>query len=163
MQAPFKNLELKSTQRPSSTPRPAVDERTGPKGSENEFHASPGPRSAANRPIFVVGCPRSGTTLLYHSILSSGDFALFPREFGTFQVLSAKFPDLTSSRARKKLLEFFVRTKNFTATGLERSEIEPRILRECQNIADFLRIVMEEMCRKQGVRRWAEKTADHAL
>ena len=34
---------------------------------------------------------------------------------------------------------------------------------ECRNGGDFLRIVMEEMCRKQGVERWAETTPDHLL
>jgi hypothetical protein len=34
---------------------------------------------------------------------------------------------------------------------------------ECQNGGDFLRIVMEQMCRKQGVERWAETTPEHLL
>ena len=33
------------------------------------------PRSVA--PVFVVSCPRSGTTLLYHMLLSAGDFAVY--------------------------------------------------------------------------------------
>jgi hypothetical protein len=32
---------------------------------------------------------------------------------------------------------------------------------ECQNGGDFLGIFMEEMCRKQGVERWAETTPEH--
>jgi len=34
---------------------------------------------------------------------------------------------------------------------------------EYKNGGDFLRVVMEEMCRKQGVERWAETTPDHLL
>ena len=34
---------------------------------------------------------------------------------------------------------------------------------ECRNGGDFLRIFMEEMCRKQGVERWAETTPEHLL
>jgi hypothetical protein len=115
------------------------------------------------RPVFVVGCPRSGTTLLHHMILSAGDFVLYPFESDTFAYLGTKFPDLSSLKHRKKLLEFFLRTERFAELGLERSDIEPRILRDCLNIGDFLRILMEEMCRKQGVHRWVEKTPDHAL
>jgi Sulfotransferase family len=34
---------------------------------------------------------------------------------------------------------------------------------KCQNGGDFLRIVMEQMCLKQGVERWAETTPEHVL
>lgn len=115
------------------------------------------------RPVFVVGCPRSGTTLLYHMILSSGDFAIFPLESSTFSFLGLKFPNLGSIRERRSLLEFWLGSGWFAASGLDRSNIESRVLEECRNIGDFLRIVMEAMCRQQGVRRWAEKTPFHAL
>src|ERR1700746_116892 len=104
----------------------------------------------ATKPVFVVGCPRSGTTLLCDMIQSSGDFTYFPGESEAFTILGAKFPNLTSARNRKRLLEFWLRSENYARSGLERSDIEARILRECRDIGDFLRIVMEEMCRKQG-------------
>jgi hypothetical protein len=119
--------------------------------------------STSARPVFVLGCPRSGTTLLYHMILSSGDFAGYPFESDTFRLLGPKFPGLTFLRNRKRLLEFWLRSENGARSGLDRSDIEPRVLGECRNIGDFLRIVMEEMCRKRGVHRWAEKTPDHVL
>jgi hypothetical protein len=34
---------------------------------------------------------------------------------------------------------------------------------ECQNGGDFLRIIMEAMCCKQGVERWAETTPEHLV
>jgi hypothetical protein len=70
---------------------------------------------------------------------------------------------LTSSRNRERLLEFWLRSENGVQSGLHRSDIESRVHRECRNIGDFLRIVMEEMCRQKGVSRWAEKTPDHLL
>jgi hypothetical protein len=96
-------------------------------------------------------------------ILSSGDFAGYPFESNTFRILGPKFPRLAYLGERKKLLEFWLRSENGVGTGLDRSDIEARVLEECRNIGDFLRIVMEAMCRKQGVRRWAEKTPDHVL
>lgn len=117
----------------------------------------------STRPVFVVGCGRSGTTLLHHMILSSGDFALFPLESNTFNLLGPRFPGLQSMRNRKLLLEFWLRTKRFAQSGLERSDIERQVLTDCRNVGDFLRVVMEAMCRKQEVRRWAEKTPDNAL
>jgi Sulfotransferase family len=115
------------------------------------------------RPVFVVGCPRSGTTLLHHMILSSGDFAVFPMESGAFCYFGLKFPNLGSLRQRRRLLEFWLSSRWFAVSGLEPSSIQSRVLEECRNIGDFLRIVMEAMCRQQGVRRWAEKSPAHAL
>jgi hypothetical protein len=96
-------------------------------------------------------------------ILSSGGFAGYPFESDTFRILGPKFPRLTSLRNRKRLLEFWLRSTNGAESGLDRSDIESRVYGECRNIGDFLRIVMEEMCRKQGVHRWTEKTPDHVL
>jgi hypothetical protein len=121
------------------------------------------PKECSARPVFVLGCPRSGTTLLYHMILSSGDFAGYPFESDTFRILGPKFPGLNLPRNRRRLLEFWLQSQNGAESGLSRGDVEERIERECRNIGDFLRIVMEAMCRKQGVRRWAEKTPDHIL
>ena len=96
-------------------------------------------------------------------ILSSGDFVGYPFESDTFRILGPKFPGLTSLRNRKRLLEFWLRSSNSAQSGLDKSDIESRVQGECRNIGDFLRIVMEEMCRKQGARRWVEKTPDHLL
>ena len=120
-------------------------------------------RTGSARPVFVVGCPRSGTTLLYHMILSSGDFAIFPFESDTFRILAPRFPGLMSVADRKKLLDFWLGSENGTRSGLDRSDIEQRTLEECRTAGDFLRIVMEALCRKQCVHRWAEKTPDHTL
>src|SRR5258708_6614268 len=95
------------------------------------------------RPVFVVGCPRSGTTLLYHMILSSGDFAGFPFESDVFRLLGPKFRGLTSLKNRKRLLEFWLRSENCAQSGLNRGDIESRAIAKCRNIGDFLRIVME--------------------
>src|ERR1019366_5300812 len=38
-----------------------------------------------------------------------------------------------------------------------------QIREECHNAADFLRILMETIARKQGVERWAESTPLHLL
>jgi len=96
-------------------------------------------------------------------ILSSGDFAGYPFESDTFRILGPKFPNLLSRRDRMRLLEFWLGSEYGVGAGLDRSDIEPRVLEECRTIGDFLRIVMEEICRKQGAHRWAEKTPDHAL
>jgi Sulfotransferase family len=123
----------------------------------------PTPKSRSTAPVFVLGCPRSGTTYLYHVLLSAGNFAVYRAESQVFHLLEPRFGDLSVAQNKKELQEAWFNTRLFSATGLERAPLEERITRECNNAGDFLRIVMEEMARRQGVQRWAECTPDHIL
>lgn len=114
-------------------------------------------------PVFVIGCSRSGTTLLYHMLLSSGNFAVYRMESQVFNLLEPRFRPLTHAANRRKMLKAWYDSRLYTRTGLTHDEVEPRVMAECRNGGDFLRIVMEEMCRKQGVERWAETTPEHLL
>jgi len=120
-------------------------------------------RSRSTAPVFVVGCPRSGTTYLYHVLLSAGNFAIYRAESEVFHLLEPRFGDLSVARNKKNLLAVWFKSRLFTATGLAVEPLEDKIMRECRNAGDFLRIVMEEMARQQGVKRWAECTPDHVL
>ncbi len=114
-------------------------------------------------PVFVVGCPRSGTTVLYHMLLSAGDFAVYRAESNVFSVLQPRFGDLSSESNRRELLRYWLKSKLFQVSGLDASAIGDKILRECHGAGDFLRLVMEEIASAQGVRRWADSTPDHLL
>src|SRR5271168_1188251 len=120
-------------------------------------------RSRSASPVFVVGCPRSGTTYLYHMLLSAGNFAVYRAESEVFHVLEPRFGDLSAPENKKRLLAAWFKSRLFTATGLDAPPLEERVMRECRNGGDFLRIVMEETARRQGVKRWAECTPDHIL
>jgi hypothetical protein len=119
--------------------------------------------SIKGRPVFVLGSPRSGTTLLYHMILSAGNFAVYRTESNVFNLLMPRFGDLRVRRNRQALMKVWLGSKLFARSGLEAREIEEKVLEECRNGGDFLRIVMGEIARKQGVERWAESTPDHLL
>jgi Sulfotransferase family len=124
------------------------------------------PRATSARskaPVFVVGCPRSGTTLLYHMLLSAGNFVVYRSESQVFNLLEPRFGDLRSSRNKRKLLATWESSALFQKTGLEAAQVEEEILAKCQNAGDFLRIVMEAMARAQGVERWADCTPEHLL
>jgi hypothetical protein len=114
-------------------------------------------------PVFVLGCGRSGTKLLYHSLLSAGGFAVYHAESNAFNLLGTRFGNLSNRENREKLLKLWLNSKLFERSGLTREEIEPRILNQCRNTGDFLRILMETIAEKQGVGRWAEATPLHAL
>ncbi len=115
------------------------------------------------RPVFVLGSPRSGTTLLYHMLLSAGGFAVYRTESNVFNLLVPRFGDLRVRENRQQLMRVWLGSKLYARSGLDSGQIEAKILRECQSGGDFLRIVMEEITRKQGMERWADCTPEHLL
>lgn len=125
---------------------------------------APGARSARSKsPVFVLGCGRSGTKFLYHTLLSAGGFAVYHAESNAFNLLGLRFGNLAIRRNRRRLLDAYFTCKLFQRTGLDPKDIEERVLEDCRNAGDFLRIVMEAIARKQGVDRWAESTPLHLL
>jgi hypothetical protein len=122
---------------------------------------TPCPRSRA--PVFVLGSPRSGTTLLYDMLLSAGGFAVYLAESNVFNLLVPRFGDLHVRSNREKLVDAWLHSKLFRASGLPADAIRPRLLTECRNGGDFLRIVMDEIRLAQGMQRWAENSPEGML
>jgi len=114
-------------------------------------------------PVFVLGCNRSGTKFLYYTLLSAGGFAVYHEESNAFTLLGLHFGNLASRRNRRRLLDAYFVSKFFQRTGLDPKDIEDRVMADCRNAGDFLRIVMEATAHKQGVERWAESTPRHLL
>jgi hypothetical protein len=114
-------------------------------------------------PVFVLGCGRSGTKFLYHTLLSAGGFAVYHAESNAFNLLGLRFGNLAHRQNRRKLLDAYYNSKLFQRTGLQPADIDQRVMDDCRNAGDFLRIVMETISRKQGVHRWAESTPLHLL
>ena len=114
-------------------------------------------------PVFVLGCGRSGTTLLYHMILSAGNFALYRTESNAINLLEPRFGDLSVKSNKKKLMEAWLDSKLGQLSGLDPQAVKAKVIAECQNGGDFLRIIMSEMARQQGVERWADCTPEHLL
>jgi len=108
-------------------------------------------------PVFIVGCPRSGTSYLYHLLLSAGGFAKFHTQMNVFDVLEPIYGDLNVRAKKTRMMEDWLRSKAFKVSGLKDEEIRAAIS-GCRNGSDFLRVVMEEIARKQGVDRWIDST-----
>lgn len=109
-------------------------------------------------PVFIVGCPRSGTSFLYHLLLSAGGFAEFHTQMNAYDVLGPIYGPLDSAKNRKRMMADWLQSKAFQVSGLNAAEIEAKVLAECNTVADFLRIVMGEVGRTQGVDRWVDST-----
>jgi hypothetical protein len=113
-------------------------------------------------PVFVLGSPRSGTTLLYDMLLSAGGFAVYLAESNVFNLLVPRFGDLSVRSNRERLIDAWLSSKLFRASGLDAEHVRGR-LAECRNGGVFLRTVMEEICSSQGMPRWAENSPEGML
>ena len=114
-------------------------------------------------PVFVVGFPRSGTTLLYHILLSSGAFAVYLTESQIFTRFIPRFGDLAKRRNRERMVQSWLSSEYFERSGLRREDVKQQLLSDCRNGGDFLKIIMENIARQQNVPRWAEKTPANVM
>jgi Sulfotransferase family len=96
-------------------------------------------------------------------LLSAGGFAVYLAESNVFNVLMPRFGDLRSLRNRERLMDAWLQSKLFLSSGLNADYIRRKILQDCSNGGDFLRIVMGEICSMQGMHRWAENSPEGML
>lgn len=113
-------------------------------------------------PVFIVGCPRSGSSYVYHLLLSAGGFAEYRTQINYYDVLEPIYGDLGSAGNKRRMLKDWVQSKAFCASGLDATELEKKVMSECHGGSDFLRIVMEEVARHQGVEQWVDSTPTNA-
>ena len=71
------------------------------------------------KPVFIVGCPRSGTTWLYHLLLSSGGFAIYRSESQVFDRLAHRFGRFVSRSDRSRFLDAWLDSEYFLRSGLD--------------------------------------------
>ncbi len=114
-------------------------------------------------PVFVMGCHRSGTNLLYDMLLSSGGFAIHRGYLPIYKKLIPRFGSMKSRGNREKIFETWLRSKGFRRSGLDAEQLSGPILNECRTGGDFIRVVMESMARSQQVQRWALYDPDNVL
>jgi hypothetical protein len=114
-------------------------------------------------PVFVVGCHRSGTNLLYDTLLSSGGFAIYRASWVVHDTLIPLAGDPGVLKNRRRLVELWIGSGAFQRSGLEASMIRERVASECRTGSDFIRLVMDEIARRQGVERWAAYSPDNVL
>lgn len=114
-------------------------------------------------PVFVVGCHRSGTNLLYDTLLSAGGFAVYRGYLPIHKILIPRVGPLDKLENRKNAVALWVRSKGFRRSGLDAQELTDRLLRDCRNGGEFIRLTMDAVSRKQNVSRWAVYDPDAAL
>lgn len=119
--------------------------------------------TTCNSPIFVVGSARSGTTLLYSILLSSGEFAVYQAETLLLDVCKPKYGDLKNNKNYEIFINDWIRSKQFYRSALEPLEFVHGALDHHDTYTEFMRYFMECIAHKQGKKRWAEQTPGHVF
>ncbi|MCU1295974.1 MAG: hypothetical protein JWO91_252 [Acidobacteriaceae bacterium] len=110
-----------------------------------------------------MGCHRSGTNLLYDTLLSAGGFAVYRGYIPVYKVLVPRFGGLDNAENRKKIMQVWLRSKGFRRSGLDAAKLTEKVLADCRTGGDFVRINMDEIAQEQGVTRWAMYDPDSLL
>lgn len=119
------------------------------------------PRSRA--PVFVMGCHRSGTNLLYDTLLSAGGFVIYRGYLPVHKMLIPRFGSLRQKKNRENLLRVWLKSESFRRSELPADYVQEQVLNYCRDGGDFIRITMGEMARRQNVSRWAVYDPDALL
>ncbi len=117
----------------------------------------------SERPVFIIGCPRSGTTWLYHLLMSSGGFAIYRSETQLYSRFGPAFRGFYSKRERKAFLDKWLPSEFFRRSGLGEQSFRETVLERVDSPGSMLRTLMGSVCDSQGASRWAECTPDHGL
>ncbi|MGH9513715.1 MAG: sulfotransferase family protein [Terriglobales bacterium] len=135
-----------------------------PLGSSYHFiNRMPSNSARCTWPVFVVGCHRSGTNLLYDTLLSAGGFAIYRGYLPVHKMLIPRFGSLRDIRNRKNLIQAWIHSKGFRRSGLDADKLTKELISGANTGGDFIRIVMDEVARKQNTPRWAVYDPDNVL
>ena len=75
-----------------------------------------------------------------------------------FDVLEPIYGDLGILNNKKEMTKEWLQSKAFAVSGLDAEEVKAKVLSDCGGAGDFLRIVMDMIAQKQGVKRWIDST-----
>jgi hypothetical protein len=110
-----------------------------------------------------MGCHRSGTNLLYDTLLSAGGFAIYRGILPIYKTLIPRFGSMRSRSHREKIVQTFLRSKGFRRTGLDAAQLSAQILNQCRTGGDFIRVIMDGVARSQHLERWSMYDADSVV
>jgi len=113
-------------------------------------------------PVFVIGYPRSGTTLLLHLLMSSGEFPTYRfNESHFFSHCYRRYGPLTREQNRAALLAELAARNWFSGTDVTPEQLMQRLGERKTHYEAYLGTFMELVAEGQGKRRWLEKTPWH--
>jgi hypothetical protein len=119
------------------------------------------PRSG---PVFIVGAPRSGTTLLLEMVNRHPDIWLCEETYFLHFVWERRrrLGDLRDAAARRRLVDAYLATKRIRQQGVDLAQLAAALMEEGTSCEAFVESLMRFCARARGRTRYGEKTPDHA-
>lgn len=116
---------------------------------------------SSDGPVFVIGCPRSGTTLLTLMLSSHSRLAIPPETRFLVPVYRRhrSFADLSDPGNRRRLARAVVRRKGskFAHLGLDPGQVKKEIVEGPPTIGSALAAPYRLYARERGKARWGDK------
>ena len=114
-------------------------------------------------PVFIVGMPRSGTTLLATMLNSHPRLAISPEtHFLNYWVPQHAHLDVSTPAGFERFWSAFLSGDRFALLDVDRARVEARIRQAGPtSFAVILAAMMQEYALKEGKARWGEKTPGH--
>jgi len=110
-------------------------------------------------PVFIVGCPRSGTALLRDLIRAHPAFEI-PGESHFIPALARGWPDPLSERTARRLAKRILALRWVRAWRLE---LAPSDFVDCRTYADLVTRLYRACASRAGKPRWGDKTPEYVL
>ena len=116
-------------------------------------------------PIFIVGAPRSGTTLLRNMLNRHPTLAICGETQFHRHVYSRRraFGSLANPKNRERLVHEYLSTDRIKRLGMDLSKLREKLMREGDSYRAVFTCVMEHYAESQGKQRCGEKTPQHAV
>jgi Sulfotransferase family len=119
----------------------------------------------ASAPVFLVGCPRSGTTLLQrlldaHSMVAIAPETHFMRRFWGRRT---EYGDLTDDRRFERVVNDIIATPEFSDMKLEADRFMAAAWRLDRSYSALFRLLLSSFANQRGVRVVGEKTPGHVV
>ncbi|MGO9239261.1 MAG: sulfotransferase family protein [Bryobacteraceae bacterium] len=111
----------------------------------------------SGRPIFIVGCPRSGTTLL-RNLLSSHPHLTFPEESHFIPEFYRGYGNPRDEAQARMLAERVLSLQWVSRWGLE---LEAQSFADCRSFRELLCRLYEAWARRENKPRWGDKTPNY--
>lgn len=109
-------------------------------------------------PVFVIGSPRSGTTLLSRIISSHPEFAVYRAETLLMNVCKPKYGNIfRSERSKYRFLNDWFRSRQYIAANIDRTRFLD-ILKSSKSYADLLGRFLEAIAFTQNKNRIVDST-----
>lgn len=121
--------------------------------------------SPADAPVFLVGCPRSGTTLLQLMLDSHPEVAVAPETFFVrrFGRARRRYGDLADDAAFERLLDDVVAAPSFAEMQLDAGAYRAAARAGPRRLDALFRLLLDQFAARRGARVVGEKTPNHLL